>query len=118
MASRCGKANKIMKKNFFLTAMAIVAVASVCFFSAFKVQTVVKAQDDNPFWRYNGGDSLQSASYSQTSGIPCEGEENICMVQAPAIANSNPAQPELSTQLKERITNHDTSEGDVFLKEE
>ena len=105
-----------MKKNFFLPVLAIVAVAGVCFFSAFRVQTVVK--DDNHFWRYNGGDSLQSASYSQTAGIPCEGEENVCMVQAPAIANSNPAQPELSTQLKERITNHDTSEGDVFLKEE
>jgi len=62
-------------------------------------------------WQYNGGSVTAPASYSETSGITCSGSSAICMISAPA----NGSVPQLSTALKSRITNKDTSAGDVFL---
>ena len=95
--------------------MAIIAVAGAIAFSAFTFSGTGKVNSVDQLWQFNGGDSLQQANYSQTSGIPCEGDQNVCMIQAPASANPN--QPQLDNNLRQRITDHDTSAGDVFLKQ-
>lgn len=84
--------------------------------TAFAFKAPAHKATDNPYWEYVSGPVTSASSYTELSGLPsCAGRQNICAVEAPADP-STPAEPQLSTDLQSRITNKDTSAGDVFLK--
>jgi hypothetical protein len=72
----------------------------------------------NSFWVYNGGTVTSESSYSLASGNPCDGNTNLCEISAPEDP-SNPGHPQIvaGSSLATRITNKDTSAGDVFLQD-
>ncbi|MDB5141065.1 MAG: hypothetical protein JWR12_2981 [Mucilaginibacter sp.] len=95
-----------------------IAMASVAILlglgAAFAFNAPAASKVTNQYWAFNGtGDPTQPASYTLTSGDPCSGSSNICEILAPA----NGSVPVISTDLKSRIENKDTSQHDVFLQD-
>jgi hypothetical protein len=87
-----------MKKKFFLPVLAIVAVAGVCMFSAFK--EAQKARFATMWYEYDGVGSITDASSYQLlatqpadeeeAAALCEGAQEICAIQAPEGSNNHP----------------------------
>ena len=84
--------------------------------TAFAFKAPARKANTNPYWEYVSGPVTSASSYTELSGMPsCAGRHTICAVEAPADP-STPTEPQLSTDLQNRISNKDTSDGDVFLK--
>ena len=102
---------KRMRINAALVAMVLGATAAF----AFKAP-VHHARQANAFWQYNGGNATSASSYTKLDAQPdCQASTNLCAIEAPEA--SNPNQPVISSALGQRITNHDQSMGDVFLRD-
>ena len=96
--------------------LALIALVLGCTL-AFAFKAPVKPVS-NPFWQYDGSGSVTDHSnYFELPGGPmCHGNTNICAIEAPAQSGVSPAEPVIDANLATRITNKDTSNGDVVLK--
>ncbi|MBU0695431.1 MAG: hypothetical protein KKE39_02740 [Bacteroidetes bacterium] len=98
-----------MKKVKFLLVMATLLAVPAAFAFTQYHRTLQE-------WAYDGsGSVLAPENYVLVETSPaCEGTASICTIMAPDDGNG---EPDLSdTGLQSRITNKDTSNGDVFLK--
>jgi hypothetical protein len=102
---------KRMKINAALVAMVLGATAAFAFKSPAR-----PAHTATAFWQYNGGNATSASSYTKLEAEPdCQASTNLCAIEAQEA--SNPNQPVISSGLAQRITNHDQSMGDVFLRD-
>ncbi|WP_437918760.1 hypothetical protein [Sphingobacterium sp. LRF_L2] len=60
-------------------------------------------------------DPMNPENYAEGSTTHCTGVLNLCGIKAPADENGNPI-IEPNSPLAQRIQNKDTSQGDVFLR--
>jgi hypothetical protein len=100
-----------IKINLALVAMVLGCTMAVAFKAPVK-------PDTDPFWAYDGSGSVTDPSnYVELPGGPmCHGTTNICAIEAPAQTGVSPAQPSIDSNLATRITNKNTTAGDVILK--
>jgi hypothetical protein len=111
---------KLFKNKFMAIAAMFTIVLGVGAAIAMKAPDAKKAvatkKQTNSYWVYNGGTVTSESSYTLTSGNPCDGSTNICEISSTEDP-SNPGHPSIGTALATRITNKDTSAGDVFLQD-
>jgi len=101
-------------KNLKVNLSAIALLLGIS--SAFAFKAPVRKTIANPYWEYVSGSVTSESSYTELSGSPsCAGNHNICAIQAPADPNT-PTEPSINSGLASRITDKDTADGDVFLK--
>jgi hypothetical protein len=83
---------------------------------AFAFNVPVKHHADS-YWQYDGtGSVTDESNYFAVSSPTCPtGSNQICAILAPADP-AHPNEPQIDSNLASRITNKDTSDGDVFLK--
>lgn len=100
---------KTMKINLALAALLICGTIAFAFNAPVKHST-------SSYWEYVSGPVTAESSYTAVMSPSCPtGTANICAILAPADP-TNPNEPQIDSQLASRITNKDTSDGDVFLK--
>ena len=120
MASRCGKVKHIMKKNIFLSVMAIVAIAGAVVFSAFKAD-VHKQVRAIQWFEYDGiGDPELASSYDAVGSTSpgCSGTNEVCSIQAQESADPN--EPEMDetliNEIRAALANPSTPQAHVELR--
>ncbi|MFC5283235.1 hypothetical protein [Pedobacter alpinus] len=92
-----------MNKKFFLPVLAIVAIAGVCMFSAFKANANKEVRTEQWF-QYDGSGPLDEASsYGNPSPSPsnCGGTEQVCAIRA--MESSVEGQPEIDQTILDEI---------------
>ena len=100
---------RTLKINLALAALLIGGTLAFAFTAPVKHST-------STYWEYVSGSVTDESSYTAVMSPSCpSGTANICAILAPADPN-NPNEPQIDSNLSGRITNKDTSDGDVFLK--
>lgn len=108
-----------MKKNLFFSALAIVAIAGVCMFSAFKAnESTTRAIQ---WFEYDGiGDPELASSYDAVGSTSpgCSGTNEVCSIQAQESADPN--EPEMDetliNEIRDALANPSTPQAHVELR--
>lgn len=116
MASRCSKANNIMKKSFKILGAFTFLIALTIAFSAFKANT--KKARALQYWEYSGLNSATDQNeYTPASAPSCaEGANVVCTI----LAEEDPmnlGRPKIEGEdIETRIQSKDEGSGDVFVR--
>jgi hypothetical protein len=109
--------HSIQMKNLKLN-LALLAMVVGCTF-AFAFKAPAKRAFVNLDWQYTNSllSPTDPAAYTQVPMPPTcpTGNTNICYIEAPADP-AHSGEPKISSALSTRISNLDTTQGDVFTK--
>jgi len=94
--------------------LALIALVLGCTL-AFAFKAPARYTTANEAWTYVSGPVTSPSSYSLGQPTCPQGSNNICYIEAPSDGQM-PAEPVINSDLATRISNKDTSDGDVFLK--